>query len=149
MDQGICQQRSLRLDEVILSEPSKNRGLLGENAFLKKYGFGTAHSYFLVHDGERFDSKAIVGVAAGFVPGSNGPLTSYDLYGGVSIKKLLEALGFEVSVKNIGSIALPPNSADSQPFDPNNLTDARKIVRRTIVQRRGQAAFREKADESI
>lgn len=36
---------------------------LGRAEFLTKYGFGEARSYVLVHDGRRYDSKAIAGVA--------------------------------------------------------------------------------------
>lgn len=39
---------------------------LGREVFLKRYGFGIAHRYFLVHGGKKYDSKAIVGVAHGF-----------------------------------------------------------------------------------
>ena len=38
---------------------------LGRDAFLSKYGFGRARSYFVVRDGARYDSKAIYGVAYG------------------------------------------------------------------------------------
>ncbi|GAB3952927.1 HNH endonuclease [Streptomyces sparsus] len=36
---------------------------LGREAFLTKYGFGEAQSYVLVHEGNKYDSKAIAGVA--------------------------------------------------------------------------------------
>ena len=39
---------------------------VGQETFLKKYGFQPARSYFLVHDGRRYDSKAIAGVAHGY-----------------------------------------------------------------------------------
>ena len=42
---------------------------LGQDAFLDKYGFHPARSYLLVHDGKSYDSKAIVGVAHGHLPG--------------------------------------------------------------------------------
>lgn len=38
---------------------------LGREAFLEKYGFRPARSYFVEHKGRRYDSKAIVGVAVG------------------------------------------------------------------------------------
>ena len=38
---------------------------LGRDAFLARYGYGPARSYFVVHDGRRYDSKAIAGVAHG------------------------------------------------------------------------------------
>jgi 5-methylcytosine-specific restriction protein A len=38
---------------------------LGSKAFLSRYSFGSAKSYFLAVDGKRYDSKAIAGVALG------------------------------------------------------------------------------------
>lgn len=38
---------------------------LGREAFLKKYGFGKSRGYFLEHNGNRYDSKAIAGAAHG------------------------------------------------------------------------------------
>jgi hypothetical protein len=34
---------------------------LGRESFLARYGFGPARSYFLLHNGKRYDSKAIAG----------------------------------------------------------------------------------------
>ena len=42
---------------------------LGREEFLHRYGFDRARRYVLVNDGKRYDSKAIVGVAHGFLPG--------------------------------------------------------------------------------
>ena len=39
---------------------------LGRDAFLNRYGFGQSRSYFLVHNGRYYDSKAIAGVAHRF-----------------------------------------------------------------------------------
>jgi hypothetical protein len=36
---------------------------LGRDEFLRRYGFGRSRDYELVHDGKRYDSKAIVGAA--------------------------------------------------------------------------------------
>ena len=38
---------------------------LGKDAFLARYGYGPSRTYFLIHDGKRYDSKAIAGVAHG------------------------------------------------------------------------------------
>lgn len=48
--------------------------VLGRDAFLDKYGFGKARRYFLVIDNQRYDSKAIVGVAYGYQFSDRGPL---------------------------------------------------------------------------
>ncbi len=70
---------------------------MGRDDFLKKYGFGPAHRYFVLRDGRRYDSKAIVGAAHGYQHGR--PLSSVDFSGGeATVMSLLESLGFEVTV---------------------------------------------------
>jgi hypothetical protein len=69
---------------------------LGRDAFLDKYGFGPARSYFLIHEGKRYDSKAIAGAAHGFVSG-NAAMTPTDFAGGErTVKAKLTSLGFIV-----------------------------------------------------
>jgi 5-methylcytosine-specific restriction protein A len=71
---------------------------LGRDAFLTKYGFGPAQSYFLVKDGKEYDSKAVVGAAHGHNHGR--PLTAADFSGGdATVRTLLEGLGFVVRVR--------------------------------------------------
>jgi hypothetical protein len=73
---------------------------LGRDRFLRRYGFGPAQSYFLVHGGKWYDSKAIVGAAFGYENPSHGPLKSHKFSGGrLTVKRWLEELGFEVQVK--------------------------------------------------
>jgi hypothetical protein len=47
---------------------------LGRDQFLQKYGFGHSRSYWLIHNGQRYDSKAITGAAPGYVRPDLGPL---------------------------------------------------------------------------
>jgi len=71
---------------------------LGQDVFLDKYGFHPARSYVLVHDGKRYDSKAIVGVAHGYMPGRHS-LTPGEFSGGeATVGRLLRRLGFTVQV---------------------------------------------------
>jgi HNH endonuclease len=133
-------KKKISYDNVV-NAIEERRGL-GKLEFKKKYGFGSAKRYFLVYEGDRFDSKAIVGVAAKFVEGSSGPFTRHDIYGGQQMKTLLENLGFQVSIESVGALALPEEAADDNPFDPKDVRDARERIRRTIVQRRGQSKFR-------
>jgi 5-methylcytosine-specific restriction protein A len=71
---------------------------LGRDAFLDKYGFHPARSYVLVHDGKSYDSKAIVGVAHGYLPGRK-PLAAGRFSGGAAtVEPLLRALGFNVGM---------------------------------------------------
>jgi hypothetical protein len=68
---------------------------LGRNAFLVKYGFGRARTYFLIHAGKQYDSKALLGVAHGYQFGT--PLTPSNFSGGKNtVRPKLESLGFQV-----------------------------------------------------
>lgn len=70
---------------------------LGAAAFLDKYNFKTARTYFLVHSDRRYDSKAIVGAAHGFQHPHLGPLLASQFSGGeATVARLLERLGFTV-----------------------------------------------------
>ena len=71
---------------------------LGQEGFLERYGFDRARQYLLVHDGKRYDSKAIIGAAHGFLPGQR-PLASSEFSGGeATVGRLLRRLGFTVQV---------------------------------------------------
>jgi len=76
---------------------------LGRKAFLDKYGFGPSREYFLQHNGNLYDSKAIVGAAYGFQYPAEGPLKPSDFSGGDStVRPKLEELGFKVVVSPKG-----------------------------------------------
>jgi 5-methylcytosine-specific restriction enzyme A len=67
---------------------------IGREAFLAKYKFGPARSYFLEWNGRLYDSKAIAGAAHGYLPG-RGVLTSSEFSGGeASVAARLRQLGF-------------------------------------------------------
>src|SRR3984957_10450315 len=71
---------------------------LGQDGFLERYGFDRARQYLLVHDGKRYDSKAVVGSAHGFLPGER-PLMAGEFSGGeATVCRLLRRLGFTVQV---------------------------------------------------
>lgn len=68
---------------------------LGRQAFLDRYGFREARQYFLVHEGKRYDSKAIVGVAHKFHHAK--PLNPSDFSGGENtVAAVLRRHGFTV-----------------------------------------------------
>lgn len=73
---------------------------LGRDLFLERYHFGRARQYFLLHDGEQYDSKAIVGAAHRFSQGT--ALTPADFSGGENtVAALLRRHGFTViNVRN-------------------------------------------------
>lgn len=55
---------------------------LGREAFLARYGYGKARGCFLVRDGRRYDSMAVVGVAHGYDRPDDGPLQPQEFSGG-------------------------------------------------------------------
>lgn len=72
---------------------------VGPDRFLRKYGFGRSRSYWLVHNGQRYDSKAIIGAAHGYARPDLGPLKAAEFTGGeASVQRKLEQLGFAVEV---------------------------------------------------
>lgn len=70
---------------------------LGRDAFLSKYRFRKATTYFLVEGGKAYDAKAIVGAAYGFLPARRKPLKWHD-FGSreATTKQWLEDLHFTV-----------------------------------------------------
>ena len=75
---------------------------IGRESFLQKYGFGPSRRYWLVHDGNRYDSKAIVGAAHGYARTDLGPMQARDFSGGAAtVRRKLEQLGFRVEVDNL------------------------------------------------
>lgn len=70
---------------------------LGQDEFLRRYGFGRAREYFLVFEGREYDSKAIIGAAHGHQFPEQGPLKRDDFSGGEAVvAPKLRQLGFEV-----------------------------------------------------
>lgn len=69
---------------------------LGREAFLAKYRFGKGR-WMVIHDGNSYDSKAIVGAAHGFQHPSEGPLTWQEFSGGLNTTVAkLKSLGYDV-----------------------------------------------------
>jgi MoxR-like ATPase len=69
----------------------------GVRAFLRRYGFGPAHRYFILDNGREYDSKAVVGAAYGYQHPDEGPLTASAFSGGEpTVKATLERLGYTV-----------------------------------------------------
>ncbi|MFF7329019.1 HNH endonuclease [Streptomyces sp. NPDC008150] len=68
---------------------------LGREAFRRRHGFGQATTYELVMDGDRYDSKAVVGVAHLYSAGKL--LSAGDFSGGAhTVARRLRDLGFTV-----------------------------------------------------
>jgi 5-methylcytosine-specific restriction enzyme B len=69
---------------------------LGRDRFLSKYGYGRASEYFLESNGQRYDSKAIAGVAYGYDHPDEGALASTTFSGGAETTRALRGAGFKV-----------------------------------------------------
>jgi len=91
---------SLTREHILQSIEECDR--MGRDAFLERYSFGHARSYFLVHNGNCYDSKAIVGVAHKYASGRALERTdkhgNKTFFGGKPIRRVLEKLGFEMEV---------------------------------------------------
>ena len=80
---------------------------IGREAFLTKYGFRPARSFFLIENGRRYDSKAIAGAAYGYQHPQRGPMAGRDFVGGdATVRPKLEGLGFRVVSENYSKVAL-------------------------------------------
>lgn len=80
---------------------------LGRDQFLKKYRFKQSRKYFLVHDGQLYDSKAIAGVAYGKQHGT--ALQPSQFSGGeTTVARRLEKLGFTVKRNEHPAVQLVP-----------------------------------------
>ncbi|MGE8944529.1 HNH endonuclease [Leptospira interrogans] len=101
---------SLQLTSEAVRSAASEYDQLTRSIFLARYSFKEALSYFLKLDGKLYDSKAIAGVAHGYVTGK--ALTSRQFSGGeVTVAKQLRKLGFEV-VRVGQSQRNPPWSRD-------------------------------------
>jgi hypothetical protein len=79
---------------------------IGREGFLAKYGFRHASGYFVLHEGRKYDSKAIVGAAHGYQHGL--PLKAGQFSGGAAtVVARLTALGFIVTVPTGPKWSLP------------------------------------------
>ena len=84
-------------DKLPILEAIAEFDRLGREQFLAKYGFGPSRRYWIVHNGQKYDSKAIIGAAHGFAAGQDRPLRSDEFSGGEKAAvAILRRLGFEV-----------------------------------------------------
>lgn len=117
---------------------------VGREAFLKEHGFGPAKEWFLVHEGNRYDSKAIWGVAYYFQHGER--LRSKSFRGGVwEVVGPLVSLGFECA-RLSESGELVPSSADPSEVDEDEreATEGRVLYRTQRCYERDRRLVRRK-----
>lgn len=114
---------------------------LGRRKFLRQYGFGTARRYVLVHDGQSYDSKAILGVAHGFATGEFW--RSDDRTGGLaSAVSTLRRLGFDA--RDLGDPPKPPSDSiygEVPGYPPGSPFANRREAQVARVHRQGQAGI--------
>jgi 5-methylcytosine-specific restriction protein B len=92
-------------DPTAVRKATEEADTLGRLAFLDKYGFGPSHKYFLIYEGRRYDSKAIVGAAHGYQHPDLGPLKPNEFSGGEqTVQKKLEQLGFNVETGDVSDL---------------------------------------------
>jgi hypothetical protein len=80
-------------------------GKLGHIKFRSEYGFGEARVYDLVYAGQRYDSKAILGVAYIF---ANGERPSHYSGGAATVVPRLRKLGFIVEDRHVHDLMTAP-----------------------------------------
>ena len=107
---------------------------IGRDAFLKKYGFGKARSYFIAHAGKQYDSKAIVGAAHSYLGPSFEAMTTDDFSGGeATVATALRRIGFDV--------------INTEPRNPNRVRDELILALAFYLQHRENMP--DKASEEI
>ncbi len=107
---------------------------MGRDAFLDRYEFGKARGYFLVHNGHRYNSKAVAGAAHAHTVGGR-PLKASEFSGGdKTVAKKLRELGFV--------IIEPADSVDEVvPFEVGNIYNRQQDIHQVFGgQERGGIA---------
>src|SRR5262249_15953202 len=72
--------------------------LIGRDAFLEKYAFGRSRSFVVVHGGREYDSKALIGAGYTYQYPDSEPLAPGDFSGGDETRRVLEKLGFAMTM---------------------------------------------------
>ena len=114
---------------------------IGRDAFLRKYRFGTARGYLLKgKKGKVYDSKAIAGVAHGYLP-RRRPLDNLEFSGGAAtVQKVLQKLGFKVGGPK--SSKRPTTVRQVRKFMEAQERIARRLSTRKLRQRAQRAKKR-------
>ena len=100
---------------------------LGSREFLRRYGFGRSTAYTLWHQGQEYDSKAILGVALLHATGTAA--RSDEFSGGKDgAAKVLTDLGFDVVVDEEALAAEKPKRVKPAKPKPAAARDAKPKV---------------------
>ncbi|WP_372697508.1 HNH endonuclease [Arthrobacter sp. JSM 101049] len=108
---------------------------MGRDAFLAKYGFRPAQKYWLSHEGRRYDSKAIAGVA--HLNQTGTLLSSSEFTGGINgAVRILKGLGFDVTTDEVPAAEAGGRPSFAVIWNPGNWTwdqDDFESVRESIA----------------
>lgn len=108
---------------------------IGREAFLTKYGFSRARGYFLIHEGRRYDSKAIAGAAHAYATGRL--LTRNEFSGGeATVRKAMERLGFQVEAPGT-RLGVPLFRDDGTEIDAHFYVDWDGVRNSVVFESRG------------
>lgn len=120
---------------------------IGREAFLTKYGFRPARSFFLIENGRRYDSKAIAGAAYGYQHPQRGPMAGRDFVGGdATVRPKLEGLGFRVVSEDYSKVSLTSDQLEpGRVYPREELITMFSIVDATV----NTGVFRPAASKSL
>lgn len=90
--------------------------VIGREAFLEKYGFGRSTRYVVEHNGQVYDSKAILSAAHEYQTGNPLPHTDFSGGAATTVRKL-ESLGFRVVEAAGSSLTVEDVEAALDRFD--------------------------------
>ncbi|MGW4059055.1 YDG/SRA domain-containing protein [Amycolatopsis sp. NPDC004747] len=114
---------------------------LGRDAFLDKYGFGQSRRYVVLHAGQQYDSKALIGAAHGYATGQ--ALAAKEFNGGLqTVVARLTALGFDFRDLNIMSAdGFAPGIGEIPGYPEGSVFASRAEVAASGVHRALQAGI--------
>ena len=122
---------------------------LGPSEFLRRHGYGDPSRYWILHNGRRYPSKAILGVAWYYEDLARPALHPSQFFGGeATVQRKAEQLGFRVSVN--------PASQPAGQLVSGQLTQGEVYTRADLAERlginlnaMGSGVFRRKGSSSV
>ncbi|HWX49175.1 MAG TPA: DUF3427 domain-containing protein [Roseomonas sp.] len=122
---------------------------LGLAHFLQRYGYGAPNRYWILHEGRRYPSKAILGVAWHYEDRSRPALHPTQFSGGeATVQRTAKQLGFEIVVDST------PQAADallSKQLTPDEVYTRADLADRLGISpgAMGAGVFRRKGSSSV
>ncbi|HWL69447.1 MAG TPA: DUF3427 domain-containing protein [Geminicoccus sp.] len=122
---------------------------LGPAAFLRKYGYGAPTGYWILHEGKRYPSKAILGVAWHYEDPARPALRPTQFSGGeATVQRKAEQLGFKIVVD---SAPQPAGQLLSGQLTPDEVYTRADLAERLGISpgAMGSGVFRRKGSSSV